>query len=135
VTLAVDRPLPGHRERGEVVVGLDRGGERAPRLTLDERLRELDHLAEGPVRTDDDVAGVELDDPVDGGLEHGAEAFLGLAQGLVRALEPRQGQVGLAERGFLLVERIVDSALRLRPSDLVHEDPQRDRGRQDADQE
>jgi hypothetical protein len=88
VTLPMDRPLPGHRERCEVLVGLDRGGERAPRLTLDERLGELDHLAEGAVRADDDVAGVELDDPVDRGLEHGAEAFLGLAQGLVRALEP-----------------------------------------------
>jgi len=135
VTLAIDRSLPGHRERGEVVIGLDRGGERAPRLALDERLRELDHLAEGAVRADDDVAGVELDDPVDGGLEHGAEAFLGLAQGLVRALEPRQGHVGLAERGLLLVERVVDRALRLRPPDLVHEDAERDRGRQDADQE
>jgi hypothetical protein len=87
VALALDRPLPGHRERGEELVGLDRGGERAPRLTFDERLRELDHLAERAVRADDDVEGVELDDPVHRGLEHGAEAFLGLAQGLVRALE------------------------------------------------
>ena len=135
VTLALERPLPGHRQRVELLVGLDRGGERAPRLTFDERLREVDHLAEGPVRADDDVAGVELDDAVDRGLEHGAEAFLGLAQGLVRALEPRQGHVGLAERGLLLVERVVDRALGLRPSDLIHEDPERDRRRQEADQE
>ena len=88
MTLALERPLAGHRQRVELLVGLDRGGERAPRLTFDERLREVDHLAEGAVRADDDVAGVELDDAVDRGLEHGAEAFLGLAQGLVRALEP-----------------------------------------------
>jgi len=88
VTLPMDRPLPGHRERGEVLVGLDRGGECAPRLPLDERLGELHHLSEGAIRADDDVVGVELDDPVDRGLEHGAQAFLGLAQGLVRALEP-----------------------------------------------
>jgi hypothetical protein len=87
VTLALERPLPGHRQRVELFVGLDRGGERAPRLTFDERLREVNHLAEGAVRADDDVAGVELDDAVDRGLEHGAEAFLGLAQGFVRALE------------------------------------------------
>jgi hypothetical protein len=88
VALALERPLPGHRKRCEVVVGLDRGREPVPCLTFDERLRELDHLAEGAVRADDDVAGVELDDAVDRGLEHGTEAFLGLAQGLVRALEP-----------------------------------------------
>lgn len=88
VTLAMERPLPAHRQRGEVLVGLDRGGERAPRVTFDERLREVDHLAEGAVRADDDVAGVELDDAVDRGLEHGAESFLGFAKGLVRALEP-----------------------------------------------
>jgi len=88
VTLPMDRPLPGHRERGEVLVGLDRSGERAPRLPFDERLGELHHLSEGAIRADDDVVGVELDDPVDRGLEHGAQAFLGLAQGLVRALEP-----------------------------------------------
>ena len=86
--LSLERPLPGHRERREVVVGLDRGRERGPRLALDERLRELDHLAEGAVGADDHVPRVELDDAVDRGLEDRAEAFLGLAQGLVRALEP-----------------------------------------------
>ena len=88
VTLALERALPGHRERREVVVGLDRGRERGPGLALDERLRELDHLAEGAVGADDHVPRVELDDAVDRGLEDRAEAFLGLAQGLVRALQP-----------------------------------------------
>ena len=87
MTLALERPLTGHRERREVVIGLDRGRERGPGLALDERLRELDHLAEGAVGADDDVPRVELDDAVDCGLEDRAEAFLGLAQGLVRALE------------------------------------------------
>ncbi len=135
VPLALERSLPGHGERREVLVGLDRGGERGPGLAFDERLRELDHLAEGAVRSDDHVPRVELDDAVDRGLEDRAEAFLGLAQGLVRALEPRQRLVGLAQRDLLLIERVVDRPLRLRATDLVHQDAERDRRGEHADQQ
>ena len=135
VAFALERPLAGRGQRGEVLIGLDRRGERGPGLAFDERLGELDHVAEGAVRADDHVVGVELDDAVDRGLEDGAQALLGLAQGLVRALEPGERLVGPAESDLLLLERVVHGPLRVRSAHLVDEDPKRDRGGEHTDQQ
>ncbi len=132
---AMERALPGRGEAGEVLVGLDRGCDRRPRLALDEGLRKLHHPAERAVRSDDHVALIELDDAVHRRLEHGAQPFLGLAEGLVRELEARERLVGPLERALLLGERLGDRMLLLRASDLVDEDAQGDGGREHRDQE
>ncbi len=134
VALAVQGSLSRRGQLGEAVVRLDRRGDRGPWLALDERLRHLEHLAERLVGSKDEVLVIELDDPVDRGLEHRPQAFFGFAKGLVRALEAAERLVGLAERGFLLIERHVHRALGVGPADLVHEDAEGDRRGEHPDQ-
>jgi hypothetical protein len=64
----------------------------------------------------------------------GVTSLLGLAEGLVRALQARQRLVGLPQRAFLLLERVLHGTLRVRPADLVDEDPHADADGEDGDQ-
>ena len=102
----VDGGRTAGRELAERGIGArDDRGERVPGGALDRGAVAPDHRAERVVRPVDRPVGVELDEPVHGGLEDEPQVLLGPAQGLVRLAEPYEGAIGLREGGPPLLER------------------------------
>ena len=95
-------PLAGHRQgaNDSSAPSIVRGERRSTAAPSTGPSRELDHPAERVVGAEDHVAVVELDDPVDGGLEDQAQALLGLAQ-------RRVGARSLSERLSVSLERLL----------------------------
>ena len=119
-------PVSGRPASDGAFVGAP--GHLAPGATEDLLRREADHRAERPVGPDDRALGVQLDHPVDGGVQQQAVAGVGVGDLLGGLAQGRQGVLALAERALELPGRPEHG-------DLIHERAGPDRSEDDDGQD